>query len=379
MSLHILESGIQAVQQKNHVEGARLLRFAIKGGQLSQQLTAIAYLWLAETKDEPAHKLNCYNEALAADADNADAQSRLATLLSSQLPPTPPTRQTGTLPELSPQQPTTTSTQPVQAQPRPPGTVSQMVVGVFGGPNGPGTAFFVSREGLLATTRHVVGGEERVTLELGDGHQLQGEVVRAYPEYDLAFIRINEYAGHMPPITPYPRVPDDMTLIAQSYTGSQFKGRQRPSKRVMAAHWISTDFRKLPDAGGNPIFDERRYLTGMMTKNNSRSQGYLYGVHINAIHRCVENFTQEMQSGDRRTYCPTCGFVSRAIAAGYFYCETCGGVAPPARAFNRYPQDNPYFEQNRIRCSHCGATVGFSRDQRCLRCGQSSSAPAIKT
>lgn len=367
MSMRIMQAGIEAIQSGNKAEGARLLRIAIKDGELTPQLVAVAYLWLAETRDDAQHKLTCYNSAIMADPANGDAQQRLAGLLAAQLPPTPSPQPVTAPPLPQPVQP------PPPAQPPympPPSSSAQAVVGIFGGLNGPGTAVFVSREGVLATTRYVVGGMERVTVELGGGYQTSGEVVRCFPDYDVALVRVNQNTASLPPITPYMRIPDEMPLIAQSYVGTQLKGRQRPSKRVIAPHWISTDFRSLSDAGGNPLFDERNYLVGIMTRNSSRASGYLYGVHINAIQRCYEQYLNEMQSGERRGYCPHCGSASRALAAGYFHCEICGGIAPQAQQFARYPQENPFIESSRIRCNRCDAQVGFARDGRCLRCGQ---------
>lgn len=371
MSVRIMQLGIDAVSAGNKTEGARLLRIALKSGELTPQFTAVAYLWLAETREDTQHKLSCYNNALTADPGNTDVQQRLAALYSAQLPPAP-----------TPSAPVQPAFPPPPLTPQPQvksAAAVQPIVGVFGGPNGPGTAFFVAREGLLATTRYVVGGMDRLTVEISNGYQSYGEVVRAFPELDVALMRVQETIGTLLPVTPYPRIPDELPLNVQSYAGSQIKGKQRPSKRVMSPHWISTDFRSLADAGGNPIFDDRNYLTGMMTKNSSRASGYLYGIHINAIRRCIDDYLREMQSGERRGYCPTCGSTSRAIAAGYFYCEICGGVAPQARQFNRYPQDNPFFEVSRIRCNHCGAQVGFAKNGRCLRCGQSPTAPVVAT
>lgn len=364
MSLQILQTGIAAVQAGNKTEGARLLRIALKSGELTGDLSAIANLWLAETTDDPVQKRGYYNDALTADPTNADARQRLATMLASQLPPSPaaPPPPPMSMPEAA----------PAQAS-RP--TAAQQVIPIIGGPNGPGTAFYVSPDGLLATTRYVTGGLERITVEVQPGRQVLGQVVRAFPEFDLTFIRIEDRVSDLLPITQYPRVPDEAPLSALAANRPPLKGRQRATKRVMAAHWIPTDFLKLNDAGGDALFDEQNYLVGMLTKNSSRASGYLFGVHITAIRRCADLYRQETQ-GEPRIYCPGCGVQSLAMAAGYFFCEVCGSVAPQARQFNRYPQEDKYGEVSRIRCTHCGAQVGF-HGGRCLRCGHAPSAQPL--
>lgn len=387
MSLKILQTGIDAVNAGKHREGARLLRIALKSGELNQQFQAVAHVALAQTSDDAHFKADCYRNALALDPDNQEARQRLAHLLTSRLGAEQPP---STMPPTD--YPSPTSAPPYTAVPNPtpsPGRVpyaagaappvsNQPIVGIIGGPNGPGTAVFVHQEGILATTRYVVGGMEQITVDFGAGQQETGWVVRAFPEMDVALLRVNQQIYQRLPITPHPRVPDEMPLLLRTFSNTQIKGRQRPSKRVMASHWISTDFRELPDAGGAALFDEHNYLSGIMTKNNSRASGYLYGVHITAIQRCIEHYLREIHTGERRSYCPGCGYLSRSMGAGFFYCELCGSVAPQAGHFQRYAQQNPYFESSPIRCTNCGAQVGYGSDGRCLRCGQTPLAPSMK-
>lgn len=372
MSMRLLETGIRAIQDGLKVEGARFIRIALRGEELPPSVAAVAYLWLAEATEDVVQKRAYYNDALAIDPSNPDARERLVGLLSQGLSSPQPT---AAMPA-----PVPTATQPL-TQPSPPvvtqatsqisvrNAPGEQLVRVIGGPNGPGSAFFISTEGLLATTRYVVGGLERTTIELRNGRQVLGQVVRAWPDYDLAFIYTDERVADLLPITPHPRVPDDTLLVSVSGAGEQQQGRQRPTKTDLASHWVPTDFVRLPDAGGDPIFDERNTLVGMMTKNSSRASGYFYGIHVSTIQRCIEQYYAEMTSGERRLYCPSCGIVSSATGMGYFYCESCGGVAPLARHVARYPQGDPFADSNRARCPHCESQAGFYSGQ-CLRCGR---------
>ncbi|MFN8451339.1 MAG: hypothetical protein U0521_22845 [Anaerolineae bacterium] len=90
---------------------------------------------------------------------------------------------------------TVAAVQPSQPAPQAGVNVADHVAHIIGGPNGPGTAFFVAQEGVLATTRHVVGGLQQVTVELHIGRQLPGYVVRAYTELDLTLIRVEHNPG----------------------------------------------------------------------------------------------------------------------------------------------------------------------------------------
>ncbi|MCK6580896.1 MAG: serine protease [Anaerolineae bacterium] len=363
MTQRALELGITAVQRGSLQEGARLIRIAVKGEELTPELRAVAYLWLAETNPDPAHKRACYNEALNVDPQNAEARSRLAALLTAGLPTANPVVGGAVVGGA-----TATGAYPAAAQSF---NVADYLAQIVDGPNGAGTAVFVSLEGILATTRRVVGGMERVTVETYAGGQVYGSVIRCFTELDLALIAVQSRPASLLPVTPLPRVPDDAPLTVVSYTGEVTRARQRPTKRAMPPHWIPTSITQLSDAGGDVIFDDKNYLVGIMSRSASlASAAYLYGIHISTLRRLTESTLADLR-GERRRYCPDCGNASRAAGAGYFYCEQCGAPSPEARQTRRYfaPQAAAYYEPSgRARCVSCNAAVGI-HNNRCLRCG----------
>ncbi|MFQ3567461.1 MAG: serine protease [Aggregatilineales bacterium] len=363
MPFRSLELGISALQAGSTVEGARLIRIALKSGQLSAESCAIGWLWLAEYEPDPAKKRAYYEAAIAADPNNLEARQRLALLESNARIAAPPAVTTEA-PAAAPP-PTSAVASASSAV-----NVADHVASIIGGPNGPGTGVFISADGLIATTRFVAGSNERLTIELHTGQQLNGRVLRSYPEVDLAFIQIDFQLNGLLPITPLPRVPDDSTLIALSYSGEMQQGAQRVTQRALAPHWIPTTFTRLYDAGGALLFDDRNYLVGIMTRNTARTSAYFFGLHILMIHRLRDAYLAEAQTM-RGVYCPACGSYSRAGGAGFFFCETCGAVVPNARHLQRYPtpQAEAYYDVGRARCARCGATAGFHAG-RCLRCGR---------
>jgi hypothetical protein len=250
----------------------------------------------------------------------------------------------------------------------------QRSVGVLGGPNGRGTGFFVSRDGLIATTRYVVGGEERVTIELMGGQQLEGRVVRSFPDIDLAFIQVNAQLAHLMTIIQSPVLADNTALIAVTHTGDALRTSKRATKSALAPHWFPTIINHLLDAGGNPVFvDGQNTLVGMLTKNASRSNGYMYGLHIHKIYQMLEQFMQERQQsvGQSTAYCNSCGVQSHAPSYGGFFCENCGSTLAYAVDVRRYPQPNLsalYGENMQRPCPNCASQVGFYNGN-CLRCG----------
>ncbi len=387
MSFQAVEQGIGAIQAGNRDEGVRLLKIALKNPELAGALRAVACLWLGEASTDANEKRDYYKAALAADPTNAAVKQRVESFLAQQfMPPT----STQTAAQVAPPMPTSlpggsslsNPFQPMQSMLPKTGNLNPAalqpnasVVAISGGANGPATAFFVAREGLLATTRYAVGGVDQVIVELPNRRQAPGYILRSYPELDLAFIYVEQTTGEVIPPSQIANVTEDTRLTIICANGNILQGKRRPTKRLVAAQWFPTDITNLPDAGGAPILDDNRNLIGMITRNTASTSAYVYGLHINTIRTQVDLFRQETTEG-AKAYCRHCGFYSRALAAGGYYCERCGGLHPQAEGLVRFPQPQTqvyYYEHNSMSCPNCNATVGFHRGY-CLRCGQPASS-----
>jgi hypothetical protein len=251
------------------------------------------------------------------------------------------------------------------------------IVTIIGGPNGTGTGFYPTAQPIIATTRHMTGGLERITIEFTPGKQAIGTVVRCFSDFDLALIRLDVPPPGMLPISPLPRLPDEAPFTIVGYGGQVMRGAQRPTRRVMATHWIPTNLSELPDAGGDPIFDDRNYLIGMMTRNTSRNSSHYFGLHISLIRQCIDTYLNEINTA-KVAYCPHCGSNSRAGGQGFFFCDVCGAVMPASANVARYPipQAESYYNPisaRGIHCTRCSAAVGFHNGV-CLRCGQTQTS-----
>ncbi len=302
-----------------------------------------------------------------------------------------PTHQTQNMPSVQPQPniqfpvgtgypPEPGSTTGTMAAVVPPKMViqgAQRSVGILGGPNGRGTGFFVTREGLIVTTRYVVGGLEDVEVQLLSQQTIPGKVVRAFPEHDLALIQVNANVTHVMPPSHNPIIPDNTPLLIVSHAGEVQRTTRRETRQEIPMYWFPTLEKQLHDAGGSPVFDNLQFLVGMMTRNASRNSGFLYGLHISMIYKSVDQHTHEMQQlNGRGVYCNHCGNLSRAGAFNAFYCERCGATLPPSLAVDRYPQPNMgalYGENMNQPCPHCRSTVGYAHGM-CLRCGRDVSS-----
>lgn len=393
MTYRSLEQGIQAIKDGKLVEGRRLLKIALKSGTVHGHTRTTALLWLAEATEDRETKLGYYREVLAIEPDNAHANQRLGDLLASDLPGrervSPPPVGTpidgaaediwkSSPPPGAPERPdppaqsTTADDSPTTAQPPnvDPNALFR-TIGILDGANGVGSGFFLTRDGLAATTRFVVGGSETVTYELNPGQRGQAQVVRSFPEFDLAFLQTGIKLGHTLPISQSPTLPADTPITAFAHYGGVIGGRHRPTRQVVKAGWFPTDIDQAPDAGGNPVFSQDNVLVGMLTLNANRAVPYVFVLHVSMITRLLERFTRERHNMPGYRYCPSCGHLSRAALMGGFYCETCGAVYPESEGRQRFPMPSLmslYGETRSRPCVNCGSSVGYYKGE-CLRCG----------
>ncbi len=380
-----LQQGIAAIRAGDYAGGGGLLQSALQDPTLKGRLRATALNWLAEISADPAQKSTYYEEALEVDPTNDWAEERLAALLqptktapsSLNLPEhenpmivPPPPAPVYAPPDKRPAPPPSLPEAPA-APPAAPGP-SYKVVGILGGSNGPGSGFFLTATGILASTRYVIGAQDKVTVELEAGLQLPGQVLRSFPHLDVALIQIEYEVQGLTPETVSDHIQPNTPIHYLAYGKTQVSGQRRETGRRLPPHLFPTDIVPVPDAGGGPVFDTQGDLLGMLTRDISTSSSYVYGVHIAAIRRCLEIYNYELRSVAQRVYCTSCGYASAAVTAGGYYCETCGTLMTQGHSHPRGQTPHMaalYGENSAPACTVCGARVGFY-DGLCLRCGQ---------
>ncbi len=369
MTSRLVELGIQSIQNQQLQEGARLLRIALRR-ELTDAQRAAALVWLSETTPQREAKLQYLQQALAHDPHNEEAQRRLSALTAAQTAAPAPTPaataapiapQALALPDLFGGQP------PIEI------STPQHVVAVVGGSNGVGAGCFVHPQGIVATTRHVVGVSTQLDIHLREGQALRGFVVRSYPLYDLAFVRVNAYVRQIIPAAAPETLTENAPLTVLDHRGQAVSTALLARREVIPPHWFPTTLERLPDAGGNPTYDARGFLYGLMTDNTFRGKRQRFGFYAAAISTLLSEYAAELQqiAPYMPTYCPACGGSSRAPIYGGFYCELCGAVLPQYAQTPRRPHINAntmiLYDEMHPPCQRCGAQVGRYRG-KCLRC-----------
>ena len=332
-----LQQGVKAIREGRIQEGSRLLQIALRSDDLSGGLRATALVWLARTTDDPQQQLAYYQHAVIADPDNADAQQGLASLTGessgeSTAPPStpPPAADAATLTaeddssarpinyqnvEQS-EPPLPQSLRSIQASSQQASADSHAGVHVLAvaGPNGTASGFFVTPGGMVATTRFAVSGAVEATITLQDGQRLRGQVVRSFPQLDLALIETGHAVNTLPPVSPAEQVPENVELIVLVHSGKARRGQRRSTRSRLKSEWFPTTFarQEMGDIGGNPIYNAQGTLVGMLTNNANRTSSYVFGVNVLAIFRGIDQYQQEIEAGARVVYCAACGNLSRA-------------------------------------------------------------------
>lgn len=371
--------GVERARQGDIRTACQLFRIALRDETLEPAFRANIHTWLATYAETESERYRHFETALRFDPQNQRARQYMATVREAPPPPPPPppvaapmpepppsTRPVGTLPEA----PQATTTPPPEAEI--PVGVFPRALGILDvGGGGIGTGFFVTSNGIVATTHSVTRGRKNVIVRMeASGQEFSGQVVRSYSEYDLAFIRVSVRVHQLMTFSTQFNIPDNYVLSAQPYNARFLQGRYRQTQSRIKPGWIPTTFRTDTNASGAPVFDEQNALIGMLTSNTSGVSPDLFVLGIGQIQNKLALYRNELEVDPKQTYCPSCGKLSQAYRVQGYYCETCGAVLPEMNNTARSPQYKPLYDNpDTRRCRHCDARVGFHRG-RCLRCGQ---------
>ncbi len=338
--------------QAGDVAAVATLRQLLNAGELDAAGQAAAHVWLAEASADDGYKLHCLQNALACTPDNAQIQQGIQALLDQK--PAPPSRPAA--PKL-------------QSIPR--------VLGIDGGANGAASAVFVTKSGLLATTSYALGGAQDLTVSLVDGRTCEGKLLRRFPGLDLALATLPLRLAGQLAIAPESALAVGQEFVALGFGEARLRVQLTALEGLGAGHWLATSLpiAKLPDAGGNPLYDDRGQLLGIMTRN-TLGGGLALALKISSILALAEQAQRDRQMQPGARCCSACGGLARAPIYGGCHCESCGAglpidedlVAPQTDILKQL-----YGEAASQACAHCGSRVGC-HGGRCLRCGRRSKA-----
>ena len=164
----------------------------------------------------------------------------------------------------------------------------QRTVGIIGDASSDGTGFFISRNGIIATSVNCIGIKKTVDVELLDGRQLVGRVLRIFPSIDLAFVKVEAQLQFLLSVGSSPKEGEKIVAVTHSGHGLitrivDYEGDILPYRRFSTYinHIIGDD------AGGNPVFwSKNNLLVGMLTSQKT-TKNYHYVLSIESIYKAL--------------------------------------------------------------------------------------------
>ncbi|MFM7675165.1 MAG: S1C family serine protease [Synechococcus sp.] len=203
-------------------------------------------------------------------------------------------------------------------------------------PDGMGSGVLLNRNGLIATSHHLIEGWSHAEVRLRDGTRLTAPVVRSFRGSDLAFLQL-EPAATAPlarlPLPPHdeslppgrvPRIGETVYVIGHplglEYTLTQgiVSGVDR---EIEGRRFLQIDAAINPGNSGGPLYDRQAELVGIIACTRLESEGLSFAVPADQLQRLWALHRSEQRSGPRQ-YCAVCGAASLDLR----YCDQCGAL-----------------------------------------------------
>lgn len=146
-------------------------------------------------------------------------------------------------------------------------------------PDGWGSGFLISENGVVVTNAHVVRGRSSVTIEMSDGRQIVSSSIYVDQDRDLALVKLPD--GHYPFLRvsdTLPSVGADVLAIgspglgATRLTDTVTKGIVSGVRDSDSGTWIQTDAAINHGNSGGPLIDKEGDVVGVNTLRASPAE-----------------------------------------------------------------------------------------------------------
>ena len=157
---------------------------------------------------------------------------------------------------------------------------------------GTGSGFIISSDGVVLTNAHVVNGADRVTVTLGDGRSLTGEVLGQDTLTDVAVVKLADtnlptvLLGNSESLQPgeWAIAIGNPLGLDNSVTAGIISGTGRPGGAIGSPNtrvsFIQTDAAINPGNSGGPLLNQQGQVIGINTAIIGRAQGLGFAIPI---------------------------------------------------------------------------------------------------
>lgn len=144
---------------------------------------------------------------------------------------------------------------------------------------GHGSGFFISEDGYLLTSEHVVGSAKNVRIVLHSGREVPGEVLRADSRRDIALLKVGEKGTPgLPLAVRLPKVGKEVfaygTPLAEELEGTLTRGIVSGYRTQRGLKVIQSDVTIAPGSSGGPLLDDHGNVVGVAVSGHVLKGGF---------------------------------------------------------------------------------------------------------
>jgi len=163
--------------------------------------------------------------------------------------------------------------------------------------DGHGTGFVISKDGLIATARHVIGDRRSVEVELPSGKTASATHIHAITEsVDIAVLRVD--ANNLTPLElgEADRIRDGQSVMTVGYPRttqySFYRGLVSGRHEIDGLQMLKLAMTVEPGSSGEPVVDEQGRVLGIVTLKSTITANEGYAVPVNHLKTLLEKPTE---------------------------------------------------------------------------------------
>jgi len=181
-------------------------------------------------------------------------------------------------------------------------SVVSINLSVGGQPVSAGTGFVVDESGLIVTNAHVIDGAEDISVTFFDGSALGAELVGAFPDDDVAMVRVDGKEGLEAATLGSSedlRVGEDVVAIGNALgLGGKpsvtlgivsAKDRDVSAPGIALQDLIQTDAAINPGNSGGPLFNADNEVVGINTVVAAEAQNIGFALAIDSVRPLIDD------------------------------------------------------------------------------------------